>query len=209
MRPVHPANESALPGLCAAVPHHLQQPWCVHAQLLPAAASASRGERNRLRCCLRRCFLPGGALGLHLRHGEGPRELPVLLQDRLLPVRACVAVRCAACIALGLQLCCRVSARAVGLRSRRPARRRRHGDRCSRLHNKPTISQTLLMPNMYQSPATIMTPTGPAVTDPRQLQEHFEVRGCCARRQARADALRRTFTRTSSRSWTSLGRLRT
>jgi hypothetical protein len=52
----------------------------------------------------------------------------------------------------------------------------RHGDRCSRLHNKPTISQTLLMPNMYQSPATVMTPAGPAVTDPRQLQEHFEAR---------------------------------
>jgi len=52
----------------------------------------------------------------------------------------------------------------------------RHGDRCSRLHNKPTISQTLLMPNMYQSPAAVMTATGPAVTDPRALQEHFEAR---------------------------------
>ena len=41
------------------------------------------------------------------------------------------------------------------------------------------------MPNMYQSPATIMTPTGPAVTDPRQLQEHFEVRGAAARAPAR------------------------
>lgn len=26
----------------------------------------------------------------------------------------------------------------------------RHGERCSRLHNKPTISQTLLLVNMYQ-----------------------------------------------------------
>ena len=41
------------------------------------------------------------------------------------------------------------------------------------------------MPNMYQSPATIMTPTGPAVTDPRQLQEHFEVRGAAAASPAR------------------------
>ena len=80
------------------------------------------------------------------------------------------------------------------------------------MHNKPTISQTLLMPNMYQSPATIMTPAGPAVTDPRQLQEHFEVRGCAPRPQARAltpSYHARTFTRTFSRSWTSLGRLRT
>ena len=26
----------------------------------------------------------------------------------------------------------------------------RHGERCSRLHNKPTVSQTLLLINMYQ-----------------------------------------------------------
>lgn len=28
----------------------------------------------------------------------------------------------------------------------------RHGDKCSRLHNKPTFSQTLLLQNMYQNP---------------------------------------------------------
>jgi splicing factor U2AF subunit len=50
----------------------------------------------------------------------------------------------------------------------------RHGDRCSRIHNKPTISQTLLMPNMYHNPALQVTPSGPAMTDPRALQEHFE-----------------------------------
>ena len=50
----------------------------------------------------------------------------------------------------------------------------RHGDRCSRIHNKPTISQTLLMPNMYHNPALQVTPAGPAMTDPRALQEHFE-----------------------------------
>lgn len=42
----------------------------------------------------------------------------------------------------------------------------RHGDRCSRLHNKPTLSQTLHFANMYQHPEN--------VTDPGQAQEHFE-----------------------------------
>ncbi|CAG7901711.1 unnamed protein product [Brassica rapa] len=31
----------------------------------------------------------------------------------------------------------------------------RHGDRCSRLHNRPTISPTLLLSNMYQRPDMI------------------------------------------------------
>lgn len=53
----------------------------------------------------------------------------------------------------------------------------RHGDRCSRIHNKPTISQTLLLQNMYQNPATSMPPGPdglPPQVDPRQSQEHFE-----------------------------------
>ena len=54
----------------------------------------------------------------------------------------------------------------------------RHGDRCSRLHNKPTISQTLLLQNMYQNPA-LNAPPGPdglpMPIDARQSQEHFEV----------------------------------
>lgn len=53
----------------------------------------------------------------------------------------------------------------------------RHGDRCSRLHNKPTISQTILLTNMYQNPA-MNAPLGhdglPVQQDPRMLQEHFE-----------------------------------
>lgn len=53
----------------------------------------------------------------------------------------------------------------------------RHGDRCSRLHNKPTISQTLLLTNMYQNPA-LNAPPGPnglpQPVDPRTAQEHFE-----------------------------------
>ncbi|KAK9807362.1 hypothetical protein WJX73_006319 [Symbiochloris irregularis] len=53
----------------------------------------------------------------------------------------------------------------------------RHGDRCSRLHNRPTISPTLLMQNMYQNPA-LNAPPGPdglpIPVDPRKSQEHFE-----------------------------------
>lgn len=54
----------------------------------------------------------------------------------------------------------------------------RHGDRCSRIHNKPTISQTLLLQNMYQNPAMSMPPGPdglPPQINPRESQEHFEV----------------------------------
>lgn len=52
----------------------------------------------------------------------------------------------------------------------------RHGDRCSRLHNKPTISQTVLLVNIYQSPeaAVANDPQAAANLDPRKVQEHFE-----------------------------------
>ncbi|XP_050235432.1 splicing factor U2af small subunit B-like [Mercurialis annua] len=52
----------------------------------------------------------------------------------------------------------------------------RHGDRCSRLHNRPTISPTLLLSNMYQRPDMI-TPGVDAQgqpIDPRNIQQHFE-----------------------------------
>ncbi|KAM7259798.1 hypothetical protein ACFE04_008769 [Oxalis oulophora] len=52
----------------------------------------------------------------------------------------------------------------------------RHGDRCSRLHNRPTISPTLVLSNMYQRPDMI-TPGVDAQgqpIDPRKIQEHFE-----------------------------------
>jgi len=52
----------------------------------------------------------------------------------------------------------------------------RHGDRCSRLHNRPSISPTLLLSNMYQRPDMItpgLDPQGQAL-DPRKIQEHFE-----------------------------------
>lgn len=52
----------------------------------------------------------------------------------------------------------------------------RHGDRCSRLHNRPTISPTLVLSNMYQRPDMI-TPGVDAQgqpIDPKKIQEHFE-----------------------------------
>ncbi|XP_062171457.1 splicing factor U2af small subunit B-like [Alnus glutinosa] len=52
----------------------------------------------------------------------------------------------------------------------------RHGDRCSRLHTKPSISPTLLLSNMYQRPDMI-TPGVDAqghTIDPRTIQRHFE-----------------------------------
>ncbi|TVU02476.1 hypothetical protein EJB05_52029, partial [Eragrostis curvula] len=52
----------------------------------------------------------------------------------------------------------------------------RHGDRCSRLHNRPTISPTLVLVNMYQRPDMI-TPGVDAQgqpIDPEKMQEHFE-----------------------------------
>ncbi|KAF7140581.1 hypothetical protein RHSIM_Rhsim06G0001800 [Rhododendron simsii] len=53
---------------------------------------------------------------------------------------------------------------------------RRHDDRCSRLHNRPTISPTLLLSNMYHRPDMI-TPAVDAQGNPihpRNIQDHFE-----------------------------------
>jgi len=54
----------------------------------------------------------------------------------------------------------------------------RHGERCSRLHNKPTVSQTLLLINMYQSPeqARLLggNTQGAHSTEPQDVQEHYE-----------------------------------
>jgi splicing factor U2AF subunit len=46
----------------------------------------------------------------------------------------------------------------------------RHGDRCSRKHVKPSYSQTILMPNMYQNPAY----DPKSKMNPSQLQNHFD-----------------------------------
>ncbi|KAL5545941.1 hypothetical protein UlMin_005628 [Ulmus minor] len=53
----------------------------------------------------------------------------------------------------------------------------RHGDRCSRLHTKPSISPTLLLSNMYQRPDMLtapgVDPQGQSL-DPRKIQDNFE-----------------------------------
>eukprot|EP00199_Chlamydomonas_sp_CCMP681_P006553 CAMPEP_0119107002 /NCGR_PEP_ID=MMETSP1180-20130426/7892_1 /TAXON_ID=3052 ORGANISM="Chlamydomonas cf sp, Strain CCMP681" /NCGR_SAMPLE_ID=MMETSP1180 /ASSEMBLY_ACC=CAM_ASM_000741 /LENGTH=223 /DNA_ID=CAMNT_0007092423 /DNA_START=41 /DNA_END=708 /DNA_ORIENTATION=+ len=53
----------------------------------------------------------------------------------------------------------------------------RHGDRCSRMHNRPTISQSVLLQNMYQNPV-INAPLGPdgfpIKVDERKAQQEFE-----------------------------------
>lgn len=46
----------------------------------------------------------------------------------------------------------------------------RHGDRCSRKHVKPSYSQTILMPNLYQNPAHDQKNR----MNPSQLQNHFD-----------------------------------
>ena len=46
----------------------------------------------------------------------------------------------------------------------------RHGDRCSRKHVKPSYSQTILLPNLYQNPAY----DGKSRMTPAQLQNHFD-----------------------------------
>lgn len=52
----------------------------------------------------------------------------------------------------------------------------RHGDRCSRLHNKPVFSQTILVSHMYQNPISqIIAQNGdPSHLDQRQVDEDFE-----------------------------------
>jgi len=52
----------------------------------------------------------------------------------------------------------------------------RHGDRCSRLHNRPTFSQTILLVNMYQNPqsaAQVADGTSSAISDV-EAQEHYD-----------------------------------
>jgi splicing factor U2AF subunit len=53
----------------------------------------------------------------------------------------------------------------------------RHGDRCSRAHNRPMISQTMLLKNMYQNPV-VNAPLGhdglPMQVDERTVQELYE-----------------------------------
>ncbi|CDF34671.1 Splicing factor U2af small subunit B [Chondrus crispus] len=55
----------------------------------------------------------------------------------------------------------------------------RHGDRCSRVHNKPLFSQTLLLHNLYQSPDQIIASAAaqslpPPDIPPDDLRHHFD-----------------------------------
>ncbi|KAJ0405004.1 hypothetical protein P43SY_004921 [Pythium insidiosum] len=52
----------------------------------------------------------------------------------------------------------------------------RHGDRCSRLHNKPVFSQTILISHMYQNPVSqAIAQQGDANSvDQRKVDEEFE-----------------------------------
>lgn len=55
----------------------------------------------------------------------------------------------------------------------------RHGETCTRIHNKPTFSQTIVLLSMYKSPAAtaaVLDPAGlgvPQYTD-QELQENFD-----------------------------------
>ena len=53
----------------------------------------------------------------------------------------------------------------------------RHGEKCNRIHNKPTISQTLLFKNLYQNPQTaVAIASGNKVSDEalKEAINHFE-----------------------------------
>lgn len=50
----------------------------------------------------------------------------------------------------------------------------RHGDRCSRVHNKPSFSQTILLQNLYENPRnTAKNVTGRDISD-EEDQRHFD-----------------------------------
>lgn len=53
----------------------------------------------------------------------------------------------------------------------------RHGDRCTRLHNKPLCSQTILMPHMYENPAVALAMFEGTKVPEKAIREairHFE-----------------------------------
>lgn len=57
----------------------------------------------------------------------------------------------------------------------------RHGDKCSRLHNKPTFSQTVLVQNMYENPLNTavraemgLQANTCAIMDDVEAQEHYD-----------------------------------
>jgi len=53
----------------------------------------------------------------------------------------------------------------------------RHGDKCSRIHNRPVLSQTILLPHMYLNPlaAPMIDAEGkPVEYDKKYLRDYFE-----------------------------------
>uniref|UniRef100_UPI00358F40CB splicing factor U2AF 35 kDa subunit-like isoform X1 n=1 Tax=Myxine glutinosa TaxID=7769 RepID=UPI00358F40CB len=51
----------------------------------------------------------------------------------------------------------------------------RHGDRCSRLHNKPTFSQTIALLNLYQNPQNCaQTANGVCMISDVEMQQHYD-----------------------------------
>ena len=49
----------------------------------------------------------------------------------------------------------------------------RHGERCSRLHTKPTFSQTILLQGLYQNPLINNTAAGGTFSE-IEIQEHYD-----------------------------------
>jgi len=49
-----------------------------------------------------------------------------------------------------------------------------YGERCSRLHNKPTESQTVILMNMYHTPFIQYGPNSEALFDAKMAQEHLD-----------------------------------
>lgn len=50
----------------------------------------------------------------------------------------------------------------------------RHGERCSRLHNKPTFSQTILLQNLYLNPQNAGVDKSLMIITDEQVQEHYD-----------------------------------
>merc|ERR1712038_1147268 len=52
----------------------------------------------------------------------------------------------------------------------------RHGDRCSRVHNRPTFSQTILIQNLYKNPALTNFNKDGEICEMSELemQEHYD-----------------------------------
>jgi splicing factor U2AF 35 kDa subunit len=50
----------------------------------------------------------------------------------------------------------------------------RHGEKCAKLHNRPTFSQTVLLKNLYLSPLNLSQTAAGALVTKDELQRHFD-----------------------------------